>query len=398
MIASRAATRAFRATRYSALRQHPRFQSTSHASNTSSSNPALIGGLAGGITALVGGYAWYHFSGAKTLVNTAHDAKGYIQAAQKRVTESAPKPNEALKWLRQVATYYAGFVPGASGYVDTAMNDLDKIHEKHADEVDKIVQDAYNDLKKAGSDGISLAAATKAWDMLQKHIARIGELAGDAAEDILDNHPEIKKQLGGNLEQLKKMGSQYGPEAKKQVDQTWDQIKDITSSGFGPDTADKIRKLVQEKVDMLSKLGDEAWKKGLEKAKPYLDKNPKVKKLIEENANELKQGNLDKLYQLAKSAVDSGDTGDLEKYVKDAVSKVTSSGGAGFDSLLKNLPGGEQMLPKLKALQEAAQKHGDEAKDLLEETVKEISDVLSRKGEDAKKLAQRAEESTKQSK
>jgi len=403
MIASRATTRAFRATRPPRVRNlrfqstSQRFQSTSQ-SSTGSSNPALVGGLAGGLTAFLGGYTWYHFSGAKALVNTAEDTKAYIEAAQKRISETTPKPKEALKWLRQAATYYAGFVPGASGYVDTAMDDLDRIHERHADEVDRIVQDAYNDLKKVSGQGISLAAAAQAWDVLQKHIKKIGDLAGDATEDILDNHPELKKQVGGNWEQLKQMGEQYGPEAKKQVDQTWDQIKDITKSGISTDSAEKVSKLVREKVEMLSKLGDEAWKKGLEKAKPYLDKNPRVKELVEENASALKQGNLEQLYEKVKTAAESGDTGDLEEYVKDAANKLNPTNGGGLESLFKNVPGGDQILPKLRSLQELAQKHGDEAKGLLEETVQEVTQVLSKKADEAKKLAKNAEQSSKTNK
>ncbi len=42
--------------------------------------------------------------------------------------------------------------------------------------------------------------------------------------------------------------------------------------------------MINEKTEKVKKLGDQAWKKGLEQAKPYLDKNPQVKKMVEENA------------------------------------------------------------------------------------------------------------------
>jgi len=374
-------------------RPYPRFQSTisSSSSSTGGSNHALIGGIAGGSVALIGGYAWYYFSGAKTLVNTAHETKQYFQTAQKKLTENAPAPNEALKWLRQVSTYYAGFVPGASGMVDTAFNDLDTIHEKHRDEADKIIQDAYNELKQVSNQGLTFAAASQAWEILQKHLAKLGELAGDATEDILNNHPELKKKVGGNLDQLKKMGEQYGPEAKKQVDETWDQIKDITKTGFSGDTVEKVRKLVQDKVEQVQKLGDEAWKKAMEQAKPYLDKNPKIKEVVEENASALKKGNFGQLYEKVKSAADSGSTEDLEKYIKDAAGKAKESGAGGFDQLLKSIPGGDQFIPKIQHLQELAEKHGGEAKKLFDETVQEITQVLSKKADRAKELAKDAE-------
>lgn len=400
MISSRTAlqssSRALRTSRPLRLR-NARFQSTQTATSTSTSgtSQALVGGLAGGATALAGVYTWYHFSGAKTLVNAAHDTKNYMQTARDRLVENTPKPNEALRWLRQAATYYGGFIPGASGYINTAFDDLDKIHEKHADEVDKIVQEAYTELKGLSKKEMSISTAQQAYEVLQKHVKRIAELAGDAAQDILDNHPEIKKQVGGSLDQLKSMSDAYGPEAKKQVDQTWSQIKDITNNGINAETADKIRKLVQEKIEQVKKLGDEAWSKGLEKAKPLLDKSPKVKELVEENADALKKGNFGELYEKLKSAVESGDTADLEKYVKEAAGKAKQSAGGSFDSLLKMVPGADKVLPQLRSIQEIAEKHGDEAKKLFDETINEVTQVLNKKADKAKEIAKKAEKDAK---
>lgn len=377
-----------------------RFQSTqSSPASSGGASGAVTGGIAGAAAAVAIGYGWYHFSGTKSLVNTAHQTKSYFDSATKKLTEQAPEPNEALRWLRQVSTYYAGFVPGASGYVDTAFNDLDKVHEKHGDEVDKIVQNAYKELKNASKKGVSLETAQQTWEILQKYIKQIGDLAGDAAEDLLDNHPEIKKKVGGSLDQLKSMGDAYGPEAKKQVDETWDQIRDIFKSGFSAESAQKVQKLVQDKVEKLKQLGDEAWKKGMEQAKPYLDKNPKIKELVEQNKDALKQGNFGELFDKVKKSVESGDTGDLEKYVKDAAGKVNDkakdSGLGGLDQYLGKIPGGDQILPKLSQLQEAAQKHGKEAEQIFKDTIGDIEKVLSKRAEEASKLADKAKKDAK---
>lgn len=341
-----------------------RFQSTQSSQTTTSSGTshALVGGLAGGTIAIIGGYAWYHFSGAKTLVNAAHETKSYFNTARNKIVEKTPEPNEALKWLRQAATYYAGFIPGASGVVNSAFDDIDKVHEKHRDEVDQIVGEAYKELKGLSNKDLNIATAQEAYDILQKHVKRIGELAGDAAQDILENHPELKKQVGGSLDQLKNMGDKLGPEAKKQVDETWSQIKDITKNGLNADTANKIRKLVEEKVEQVKKLGDEAWNKGLEKAQPYLEKNPKIKELITENTDALKQGNFGQLYEKVKSAAESGDTADLEKFVKGAANDAKDTASGGFETIIKSIPGADKFLPQLQTLQKAAEKHGDEAK------------------------------------
>jgi cell division septum initiation protein DivIVA len=159
-------------------------------------------------------------------------------------------------------------------------------------------------------------------------------------------------------------------------------------TGVSTESVDKIRKLVQEKVDQLKKLGDEAWKKGMEQAKPYLDKNPKVKEVIENNADALKQGNVQELFEKAKTAVNEGSTEDLEKYVNQAKDKAQQSlgGGGGLEQYLKMVPGGDQITQKLGQLSEVAKAKGPEAQKLLEQTVKEISDVLSKKSEEAKKI------------
>ncbi|MCJ1300744.1 hypothetical protein MMC08_003541 [Hypocenomyce scalaris] len=399
MFASRTAVRATRVLRVRSTLRNARLESTSSSSSSGSSySPALIGGVAGGAVTFLGGYTWYHFSGAKTLVNTMHETKSYMDKASKQLKESVPEPNEALKWLRQTASSYAAFIPGAKGYVDSAFDDLDAIRNKHGEEVDNIVKDAYNELKGVTQEkGMSVETAKKAWDIIQKHLKRIGELAGDAAEDLLNNHPELKDKVGGNLDQLKQMGNQYGPEAKKQVDQTWDQISDIVKGGVSMETANKIRKLVQEKMEMLQKMGDEAWKKGMEQAKPYLDKSPKVKELIEKNADSLKKGNVGELYQKIKEAVGSGDTSSIESYVKSAADKAKQSAGSGggLEQYFKMIPGGDKILPKISQLQEIAQKHGEEAEKIAKEAFEEIQQVLQRKGDEAQKLAEKAEKEAK---
>ncbi|KAI9812940.1 MAG: hypothetical protein M1827_004458 [Pycnora praestabilis] len=400
MSSSRIAARSARVLRVrSTLRNNVRLNSTtSQSSGGSSISPGLVGGIAGGAVTFLGGYAWYHFSGAKTMVNTAHQTKAYFDNATKQLKESSPEPNEAIQWLRQTATSYAAFIPGGKGYVDAAFNDLDAVRNKHGQEVDKIVKEAYGELKDVSSKGMSIDTATKTWDVLQKHLKRITDLAGDAMEDIMNNHPEIKDKVGGNLDQLKQMGDKYGPEAKKQVDQTWDQINDIIKGGISVGTVNKIRSVVQEKMELVKKMGDEAWKKGMEQAKPYLDKSPKVKELVEKNADSLKQGNVKELYEKVKEAVESGNTDSIESYIKSATDKAKQSGGSGMGGLeqyFKSIPGADQIIPKFTQLQEIAQKHGSEAEKIAKEAFEEIQQVLQKKVGDAQKLAEKAEKDAK---
>lgn len=323
-------------------------------------------------------------------------AQGYVKSASQKIKEQTPEPNEALQWLRQAAQSYAAFIPGAKGYVDSAFDDLDAIRAKHGDEVDNIVREAYDEMRQVlGKGDMSLVTAHQTWDVITKHMSRIADLAGDASQQIMDNHPQLKEKLGGNIDKLKEYGDKYGPEAKKEVDRTWKQISDVVKTGMSAGNIEKIRSIVQEKIEKLNKMGDEAWKKGMEQAKPYLDKNPQVKKLVEENADALKGGNVQELYQRVKSAVEKGDTGDLQSYIKSVADKAKDGGFGDYEQYLKKIPGGDQILPKLSQLQEVAQKHGDEAQNLLKEAVSEISDILQKKGDEASKLAEKAKEDSK---
>lgn len=381
--------------------QQPRFQSTASEQAAGTASPAVVGALTGTLATLTVGYIAYRQSGAYQLVQASNSTKNYVNTATKKIKESTPEPNEALEWLRNAAQSYAAFIPGAKGYVDSAFDDLDAIRAKHGDEVDAIVREAYDDMRKVLSNGdLSLVTAHKTWDVITKHLARIGDLAGDASQQIMDNHPQLKEQLGGNWDKLKQMGDSYGPEVKKEVDRTWEQINDIVKTGLSAQNIAKIKKVVNEKVEKIQQLGDKAWQKGLEQAKPYLDKNPEVKKMIEENADALKQGNLQELFKRVKSAVENGQTGDLEKYVKSAANKVQGKAkdsgiGSGIEKLLGGIPGGDQIMPKLSQLQAAAEKHGDEAQEILKKAVSEISEVLKKHGDEAQNLAKKAKDDAK---
>ena len=402
MQASRTVVRASRQARcFKHQFRQTRLESTSTASQSGSgSSPALIGALSGAAASVVLGYGWYQYSGTAKLVNTAKETQDYVLNAQQKfkqqVQEKAPSPNEALKWLRQVSTYYAGFIPGASGFVNTTFDDLEKVRGKHGEEVDKIVSEAYNELKGLAKQDMSLQTAQQAWEIIQKHTERIAKLAGDAAEDILENHPQLKDTVGNNVKQLKQMGDQYGPQAKEQVEKAWNEVRDAAKNGINPETVNKIRKIIQEKVEQVKKFGDEAWQKGLEQAKPLLDKSPKVKQLIEENADVLKQGNIAELWNKVKDAANSSDTGDLEQYVKQAKDKAHQAvGGGDWDQYLKLIPGGGDLGSKIQQLQQIATAKGPEAKKLLEATMKDLEGILSKRSEEAKKLADEARKGEK---
>lgn len=358
----------------------------------------MIGSIAGGVTAFATCYGWYQFSGIKTVANTAHQTKQYVDTSIKKLQESTPNPNEALKWLRQTATAYAGFVPGASGAVNTAFDELDEIHGKHKDEVDAIISDCYSDLKKATEKGFSADTVKQGFEIITKHLDRARQIASSATSEVLDRRPELKDKVGGNLDQLQQMGDRLGPEAKKIVDDARKQATEIASSGgavLSADNINKIRQLVQDTTERVRKLGDEAWDKAMETAKPYLDKNPKVKELIEQNASALKKGNTGEVVQKIKDAAGSGDTTDLQNFVTKAASTAQSGAMGSLQDYLGKIPKGDEVMSNLSNLQKIAQQHGKEAEELFKSAVSDISQVLSQKAEEAKKLESKAENEVK---
>ncbi len=172
-------------------------------------------------------------------------------------------------------------------------------------------------------DGFSLEAAAKAWDVLSTQLNKITSLAGDAFEDLIDNHPDLKKKVGGSITQLKDYGEKYGPQAKEKVDKVYSQIKDVLKTGLTTENITKIQKIIQESVDSMQDLGQEAFKKGMEQAQPLFDKAPEVKKLLDKNLNDLmKKADWQELYSKIQESVKTGKVEPVQKYVESVLEKT----------------------------------------------------------------------------
>jgi ribosomal protein S20 len=359
-------------------------------SSASTNSGALIGGVVGGSLVFLGGYAWYHFSGAKTFVQTAHQTKSYFDNALKKTKESAPPPNEAIGWLRDTALSYASFIPGAKGYVNAVFDDMETVHDKHREEVDRIANEAYGELKELGNKPVGVGSIASAWEILQKHLGKIANLAKDAGGDILNNHPQLKDKFGGEFNKLKEMADNYGPEAKKKADETWNEVQEALKGGFSLETLNRIKSIIQDATQKVQQIGDEAWQKALEQAQPYLDKSPQIKELVEKNKAKLTHSNPTALIQKIKDSASSGDSSALQSYVQDTISKASTHTGGSIDSYVDMIPGASSVFSSVSQLHEGAQKHGKEAEKLLKETMEEVQTVLGRKVEEGRKLAEKA--------
>lgn len=390
-----------------AAKHQTRFQSstTSSSSSNASAGSSHIGaGVAGGLATATVLYGVYHFSAAgkasRAVNQTYKEANTKYQQAAQKIQQNTPSADETIDYIKNFCYSYVAWVPGGRQYVDMAFKDVETIRQNHREEADKLLNDAYKQFQDLSKSGLSMETASKATEVLADLSKKLGNLAGDAFTDVIDNHPQLKEKFGGSLDQLKQMGDQYGPEAKKQVDETWKQVRDVLAGGLTVANFDKVRQLVQEKVEQVKKLGDEAWKKGLEQAKPYLDKNPKVKELIENNADALKSGNAKELFEKVKKAVESGDTKDIEGYVNKAVESAKSKGSKasesfGLEGYFDQIPNGSEILSKLKQLKEVADKHSEEGKKLVEETLAEVKQLLEKKSKKAEEIVEKAKKESK---
>ncbi|KAI0906553.1 hypothetical protein F4823DRAFT_72037 [Ustulina deusta] len=381
-----------------------RFQSSSSASTSSNvagqGSSHITAGVAGGLVASITLYGIYLVTPSgkmhRTINRSVNEIHQKYDEVAKKLQGQTPDVDGAVKYMKEFAYSYVAWVPGGRHYVDVVFRDVETLKENHREEVSQIVSDAYKQFQDLSKSGVGLGAASKAYNILSDLSKKFGDLAGNALTDILDNHPQAKEKFGGSIDQLKELGENYGPEAKKQVDQTWKQAKEILGGGVSAANLDKVRRLVEGKIQQVRKLGDEAWNKGLEEAKPYLDKNPKVKGLVEQNTSALKQGDAKEVFDQAKKAVESGDTGALEDYVKKAKSKSEkAASGLGIDQYFKAIPGGSEILEKVNQLREVAEKHKDEGEKLLKETMDELKQVLEKKSERAKEIVEKARKDTK---
>lgn len=404
---ARSLPRAARSVRAPGAKQ-VRLQSTTASSsgtgNAQAGTSPFAAGVAGGLAA--GGllYGVYYFSPTGKIARSVNKAsketnKKYNEAA-KKLQQNTPDADTTVNYIKDFCYSYVTWIPGGRQYIDTAFDDLEKVRKNNKEDADRIVQDAYKHFQEISKAGLSMESLRRMYDALADLAAKLADLSTDALGDVLDNHPQLKDKFGGSIDQLKQMGDQYGPEVKKQVNETWKQVRDIAAGGLTASNLDKARKLVEDKVKEVQKLGDEAWKKGLEQAKPYLDKNPQVKELVEKNADALKNGNTKELFERAKKAVESGKTGDLEGYVNDAVEKFKSkgsqlTGNTGLEQYIGQIPNGSEVLSKLQQLKEVAEKHTDESEKLVKETLEEFKKVLENKSDKAEGILKKAKEESK---
>jgi len=284
------------------------------------------------LTSTIIGYAWYHLSGTAKVVKTAKITINQLEATKSTIAESTPSRLEIVHFLHSNFSPYLPCVPGASA----AFDELDEIAEAHGEELNRVLSDAFNDLKAVlEKGGLDKGTAAKIGDIARRLAGELKELGKDVGQKILEDNPKLKEQIGGGMEQLKVLGRTYGPEAQKVVDETYKEVEEIVNNGLSPDVISKATQLVQEKTQQVKGLGrmtaEKAWKKGTDEAQQYLDKAPQLKTIVEGNLDSVKAvalggglpvGRIPEVFQKIKDVATSG--GDnkeshdrLKRYMED---------------------------------------------------------------------------------
>ena len=106
-----------------------------------------------------------------------------------------------------------------------------------------------------------------------------------------------------------------------------------------------------------------------------------------QNKETLMRGNMAELWEKVRITAKSGDTGDLEKFIKEAVDKgkgKLGGFGGGLDQYFNLIPGGSEIIPKFQQLEEVTEAWGGGGE--AGQGGVQILDVLRRKVEEAQKV------------
>jgi len=274
--------------------------------------------------------------------------------------EKTPNADEALTYFRDVAKKYAAFVPGANQVIDPMFDTIDELKQSHGDETEKILKGTYEEIKETVTKGsLDVKTGQKLIEILKRRGEEVEELAKkvgrDSIQPILDKSPELKKAVGGNYDELKRLVEAHGDEAKAKYDDLVKQLKEIYDKGLSPDSIKQFQDLVQKKTQEIKELGQkagqDAWDKASKQAKPYLDKMPEIKKQLDENAQVLIASggkNIQDVYDKIKEAADKGinknKINELQNVIKQKIDEARQSGNVNWDDAWKSL---EQYIQKL---------------------------------------------------
>jgi ABC-type transporter Mla subunit MlaD len=225
------------------------------------------------------GFAWYHFSGTRQVVNTARDALNKAKELKDKVKDKAGDPaDSAASTVNYLRSATATLIPGSAPFLGKVFDQIEQISKEHGDDVKKIFDETYKDFEKLAKEGgLDPQTASKAVDILQKRVKELQELAGDVAGDVaggagggdaynklVSENPKLKDQISEQYDKLKEViekAKEKKPEAQKLLKETSSELAQIfKDKGVTKDTVKEAQELLKKKAEEAKKLGEEVTK------------------------------------------------------------------------------------------------------------------------------------------
>lgn len=302
-------------------------------------------------------YAWYHLSGTSKVVDDARTVQKKIDAAK----QATPSPSAAASFIRSVLESQLSAIPGAKA----AFAKFDELADSHGDEFANIISETYNELwavlEKGGDNN-----AQKVTEILTKRGKQLKNLSVDAGEQILEEYPQVREKLGGAFQEVQGWADQYGPEAKKQANEVYDEVKKILEAGVSVEGLTRVKKLVDEKKEEVKKLGSkaakESYEKGEKQVQEALKNYPEVKKVLEQYKDKITGGGISVaaiptiFKQISNLKGDGKDGAEkIKSYIDKTIEKGQKKGSSLLDSdlvadtvsmaekYIRAFPGGEKV-------------------------------------------------------
>lgn len=209
------------------------------------------------------GFAWYHFSGTRQLVNTALDALNKAQELKEKVKDAADvSPESAASTINYLRSATATLIPGSAHFLGKIFDQVEQIAKDHGDEAKRIFDDTYKDFEQlAKESNLDTQTASKAVEVLQKRVKELQDLVsdvgGDAYEKLISDNPKLKDQLQDSYQKLKDIvdkAKEKKPEVQKLFQDTMSQLTKIfKETGVSKETVQKAQDLLKKKAEEAKK-------------------------------------------------------------------------------------------------------------------------------------------------
>lgn len=226
----------------------------------------LTAALAGGLTVLIGGFAWYQFSGTRQVVGIAQDGVKKAKELKDTMKDKVGNPTEnAAETVKYLRTASAALIPGSAPFLGKVFDQIEQISKEHGDEVKKVFEETYSDVEKLVTHGgLDPKTASEAVAIIQKRVKQIQDLAGDSFNDLITKNPQLKDKISEQYKTLKEVAEKAKdkkPEVQKLLKDTGSELAKIfKDNGVSEKSIKQAQELLKKKAEEATKIGEDLAK------------------------------------------------------------------------------------------------------------------------------------------